>query len=89
MRKKLCLRFLLLALALSLTGAAGVTAWEPACEVCYDTDLCIPVLEEWGYQHCWENYEQCYYYVTPNGIRLLKCVIICKNSSPCLLPPGI
>jgi hypothetical protein len=73
--------------SLTLLSTLPLAGDEPTCKVC-SSDLCIPVLDEWGWVYCNENYRECV--ALPDwetgGVQWI-CWTVCRHSNPCLLAP--
>ena len=88
-RKSYGLLMVLAALALAFIAQPSGALGEISCEICY-AKSCIPVYEDYGFQHCNENYTYttAFYNELMNPPRwIVNTYTICKAVSPCLTPP--
>jgi hypothetical protein len=83
----LCFAFSDIAQTPSGGGGSPPGGDQNFCEICYDTDLCIPVPDGFGYSTCSPEQTRCMYIPLPNGSIRLLCFEVCKMSGPCVLPP--
>lgn len=61
---------------------------EGFCETCYTDDMCIPVVEDFGYRECTPNVTK--HFMMPdlvNGGYIPIPYLTCEEKDRCLLPP--